>query len=146
MKKLFVCLILSLFLVLPNLAFSQTWVTANQATVSWDAVTTLSNGTPVPTNDIIEYTVYLSNAITDPAKTNPAEVATVSTTEQVITLVDEGQYFVGLKTVRSLVDGTVIGESDIGWTDDSAIVLNGETFGVRYFLSPNAPINVRSGN
>ncbi len=143
MKNLFVCLILSLFLVLPNFASSQEWFTANQTTVTWDAVTTLSNGTPLPEDNIIEYAVYLSNAVTDPDKTNPAEIGIAGVTEHIITLVNEGQYFIGLKTIRKLADGSVIGESDIGWTDDPLIAANGDTFGIRYFLSPSGAKNIR---
>ena len=62
---------LSLFLFFPVLVFGQEWITTNSSVISWDAVTAMSNGDPIPDTDIIEYAVYLSNAITDPDKSNP---------------------------------------------------------------------------
>ena len=136
---------LVLFLTFSVTAFSQEWHTANQITITWDAVTELQGGVAIPETDIIEYRVYLSNTITDPDKTNPAEIDITGDTSYVITLVNEGQYFVGLQTIRKLVDGEVIGESYIGWTDDPAIVSNGVTFGIRHFLPPMVPVGLRPG-
>jgi len=133
-----------LFLVLlAGVALAQTWHTANQATVAWDAVTTIDNGDPLPAGDTIEYVVYLSNAITDPNKDNPVEVARTTDTSQLITLNVEGSYFVGCKAIRKIADGTEVGESVVAWSDDPQYVLNGETFGLRYFLAPSAPGNLR---
>jgi hypothetical protein len=137
---------LALFLSFSTSAFSQEWHTTNQITVVWDAVTEMQGGIAIPETDLIEYRVYLANAITDPDKTNPAEIGIAGDTSYVITLVDEGQYFVGLQTIRSLADGTLIGESVIGWTDDPAIVLDGHTFGIRHFLPPMVPTGLRPGS
>lgn len=142
MKKMWAILVILVFMA-TGLALAQTWHTANQATVEWDAVTTLDNGDPVPAGDTIEYTVYLSNAITDPNKLNPAEIATITDTSQVITLVDEGSYFVGVKATRKIADGTNVGESAVAWSDDPQYVQAGETFGLRYFLPPAAIGNLR---
>lgn len=137
---------LVLVLTFSTSVFAQEWITMNQSTVSWDAVTEMQGGVAIPETDIIEYKIYLSNAITDPDKTNPAEIETVNATSYTITLVDEGSYFVGLQTVRSLADGTFAGESIIGWTDDPAIVLDGHTFGLRHFLPPLVPTGLRPGS
>jgi len=126
-------------------AYAQEWVIANQSTISWDAVTTLSNGAPIPENDLIEYTVYLSNAVADPDKSNPIEVGSVNGTEYTIIMSTEGKYFVGLKTVRKLADGTNIGESVIGWSDDPVIVVDGHTFGLQYFLPPALITGLKPG-
>ena len=125
-----------------GIALAQTWHTANQATVAWDAVL-LDNGDPIPPTDTIEYVVYLSNAITDPDKINPVEVATTTNLEQLITLNVEGSYFVGVKAVRKIADGTNVGESTVAWSDDPQYVQNGQTFGLRYFLPPAAPREIR---
>lgn len=138
-----ISLFVVLFLVLlAGIALAQTWHTANQATVAWDAVL-LDNGDPIPPTDTIEYVVYLANAITDPDKNNPVEVATTTNLEQLITLNVEGSYFVGVKAVRKIADGTNVGESAVAWSDDPQYCQNGETFGLRYFLPPAAPINMR---
>ncbi len=135
---------LVLFLTFSVTAFSQEWHTANQITITWDAVTELEGGLAIPEPDIIEYRVYLANAVTDPDKTNPAEIDITGDTSYMITLTGEGQYFVGLQTLRKL-GGVIIGKSVIGWTDDPAIVLDGNTFGIRHFLPPMVPVGLRSG-
>lgn len=132
-----------ILLVIVGVAFAQTWHTANQATVEWDAVTVLGNGDPLPAGDTVEYVVYLANAITDPNKDNPSEVATIPDTSHLITLNVEGSYFVGVKAVRKIADGTVVGESEVAWSDDPQYCQNGETFGLRYFQPPAAPVNMR---
>ena len=136
---------LVLTLTFSTVAFSQEWHTANQITITWDAVTEMQGGFAIPETDIIEYRVYLSNAVTDPDKTNPAEIDVTGELFYTIILTDEGRYFVGLQTIRKLADGEVIGESYIGWTDDPAIVLDGVTFGIRYFLPPMVPVGLRPG-
>jgi len=135
----------ALFIVLlvAGIALAQTWHTANQATVEWDPVSILSNGDPLPAGDTVEYTVYLANAITDPNKDNPSEIATIPDTSHLITLNVEGSYFVGVKAVRKIADGTNVGESEVAWSDDPQFVQGGETFGLRYFLPPAAIGNMR---
>lgn len=136
MKKMWAILVI-LVVMATGIALAQTWHTANQATVEWDAVT-------VPADSTVEYVVYLANAITDPNKNNPTEVATLTGTSQLITLGVEGSYFVGVKSRRILTaDGSNVGESDISWSDDPTRVQNGETFGLRYFVPPDAPGNMR---
>lgn len=115
---------------------SQEWHVANQATITWDAVTELSNGTVIPGDNIVEYRLWLSNADTDLEKANPVEVGITSETLFVVTLCVEGRFFVGLQTLRKSSDGTLLNKSVVGWTDDPAIVANGETFGLQYFLPP----------
>lgn len=142
MKKRWLIIPFLVVFLVAGVALAQTWHTANQATVAWDAVL-LDNGDPIPPTDTIEYVVYLSNAITDPDKNNPVEVATTTNTEQLITLNVEGSYFVGVKAVRKIADGTNVGESVVAWSDDPQYVQNGETFGLRYFLPPAAPNQLR---
>ncbi len=129
----------------PGQADGQEWLITNQATVSWEAVTTRSDGVPFPTGDQIAYSAYLADASTDPNKTSPILQSTVFDTECVITLKDEGKYFVGLKTIRMSADGAVIGESVIGWSDDPLIVLEGRTFGLRHFLPPATITGMQPG-
>ena len=140
-KQLSIAVVILLLIV--GVAFAQTWHTATQATVEWDPVSTLSNGDPLPAGDTMEYVVYLANAITDPAKDNPSEVATITATSHLITLNVEGSFFVGVKAVRKLADATVVGESEVAWSDDPQYVQGGATFGLRYFLPPSAIKNMR---
>ena len=135
---------LVLFLTFSMTAFALEWHTANQFTITWDAVTKMQGGIALPETDIIEYRVHLSNIITDPDKVNPVEIGITGDTSYVITLMNE-ECLVGLQTIRKLADGEVIGESIIGWTDDPAIVLDGVTFGIRHFLPPMVPVGLRPG-
>ena len=89
MKRWILAFIMIFFVAVPA-AHALNWHTANQATVAWDPVTTLADGSAIPAGSTIEYTVYLANSITDPGKTNPSEIATVAATEYTITLNTEG--------------------------------------------------------
>jgi hypothetical protein len=140
-KQLSIAIVILLLVV--GVAFAQTWHTANQATVEWDAVDILDNGDPLPATDVIEYVVYLANAITDPDKNNPSEIATVTDTSQLITLNVEGSYFVGVKAIRKDSLGEVLGESEVAWSDLPQYCQNGETFGLRFFQPPDAIKNMR---
>ena len=146
MLSKFGVIFLVLFLSFAAVTFGQEWQTTNQITISWDAVTELQEGIVVPEGDVIEYRVYLSDAVNDPDKVDPVELGTTADTFYVITLVDEGQYFVGLQTIRKLADWEYTTESIIGWTDDPAICSGGNIFGIRYFLSPLIPTELRLGN
>ena len=131
------CLLIVFSLVsICTLAHSFEWHTANQSTIVWNAVTTLENNATIPESNIIEYKLWLANALTDPDKENPLEVGVTSETLYVVTLHAEGKFFVGLQTIRKSQGGDLIGESGIGWTDDPKITAPGPTFGLQYFILP----------
>ena len=116
---LFLFILMALFISVVN---AQEWHTTNQITISWDAITEMSHGIAIPEADIIEYKIYLANAINDPDKANTMEIGTTGDISYVITLVDDGQYLVGFKTMRKVRSTeVVIIQSVIGWTDDPAI-------------------------
>jgi hypothetical protein len=129
MKKL--VLVAALVLV-AGLAFAQQWHTANQATVKWDSV-----------GDGIVYDVWLVDSKTDPDKTNPAVIGTdVDATTFLITLNVEGRYFAGVQAKR-YVDGELVGVSEMSWSDDPLVCLDGNTFGLRYFIPPGQAKKLR---
>uniref|UniRef100_A0A6M3LG54 Fibronectin type-III domain-containing protein n=1 Tax=viral metagenome TaxID=1070528 RepID=A0A6M3LG54_9ZZZZ len=130
-----------LVLSIPGLVTCQEWITANQVTVVWDPVTKFDNGDPIPSNNLIEYTVYLVRE-SDKEKVNPIELITVSSTTYTITLGVEGKYYVGLQTVRHCSNGVDVTRSVIGWSDDPFIVADGMIFGVCYYLSPAGVSNL----
>jgi hypothetical protein len=133
MKKLVLITLVAFFLC-TSLAFAEVnWHTANQATIGWNEVTQLADGTPIPAGNEVRYVVYLANATTDPEKTNPAEIAQTTTLEQLITLNVEGNFYAGVKAERWF-EGAKVGESVIAWSDDPLAVKDGQTFGLRYFL------------
>jgi len=127
---------IALVFFLTSPAFAFTWVTANQATVQWDAVTTDVDGDPLTAGTHAEYKVFLVNKITDPGKTNPAEVVQTDLLEFTITLNTKGQYLVGVKTVQ-IEDSTgdLLAESAMSWSDIPADCQGGVDFGLRFFAA-----------
>lgn len=130
--------IISALLLCTGTAQAQQWYTTNQATLAWDAVTKLVDGRPLPEGNVIQYKVYLANAVTDSGKTNPIEVGTgIVETRYVITLNQEGKYFVGIRAVR-IVGGEAVAQSEVTWADDPASNPQPGPFGLRFFESPGA--------
>lgn len=134
-------LAIGMFLV-PGLQ-AQTWYTANQRTVTWDATTTLNNGDPLPEGSTISYDVWIANAVTDPNKANPVKVATIQELSYTITLNTEGRFFVGISSNR-IVDGEIISTSTISWSDNPEVCENGVAFGLRYYFPPSNPVGLRA--
>lgn len=136
-----VCLI-TLFAVSVFNVNAQEWKAANQYVANWDAVTTKVDGNPFSSGDVIAYTVFIANAITDQNKTNPVEVGSTEETTYTLTLNTEGKYFVGVRTDRTLVDDpdTVL-HSAIAWSDDPNYAAT--PFGIVSYTPPAAPTGLR---
>ena len=129
MKKVILTLAI-IFLLTISVTYAQTWHSTNQVTIGWDAVTTLSNGDPIPPGDSVTYRVYIADADNDPDKTNKTLIDEVSDIQYTIQFVQEARYFIGISAVRN---ATVSVESTISWSDDPTICLNNEDFGVVFF-------------
>ena len=131
-KVFFICLII--LLCVTTLSFAEvTWVAEKDATIEWTAAEKLA-----PT-DILEYVVFLANAITDPNKVAPIKTATTSGTEHTFILVTEGKYYAGVQTVLRLEDGSHAGESGIVWSDNPVDVRDGITFGISHYMPRPKP-------
>jgi hypothetical protein len=140
MIKLFIGLILSITLFITPV-FSQTWHTANQVTVTWDAVTTNSDGNPLSTTDPIKYQVYSKLA---PSGTEDKVGTEITTLSQTVSFSSEGSYYLGVKAIRYI--GTEkVGESAIAWSSDPLVCYNNQAFGVRYWLPPAQPKGLKLG-
>ncbi len=105
----------------------ESWQTANQITVSWDAVE--ATGGTVRYQVLIQPTditglIFLGD---------PLPVETTAATTYAITFIVNGYYIVGVQS--QLMDGDlVLGESkEIAWSNLPAYTKDGVTFGVRYF-------------
>lgn len=125
-------LVVALLFACPVLALSQSWHTANQVTIGWNA----SDGStvdPVIPQDQISYRVYLTNFETDPEKANPSRIGETADTQFTITLNTHGRYIVGVSAIRT-VEGEVVGESDKVWSDEA-----NPAFGIQYYSPPPAP-------
>jgi hypothetical protein len=135
---------------LVGLAWAITWHTANKATLVWDPVTTLEDGTtPIPAGSTIKYVTYIANAITDPNKANPVVVPTSAecdgvATQCTVTFNTEGRFFMGVKAER-YVNNEKVSESILAWADDPQYAQDGVGFGAQYFLPVSAPGGLRGG-
>lgn len=126
------------FFVFASMALADmSWVTANQVSVAWDKVTKSADGTVTFPDGQITYAVYIANSVTDPNKTNPVKVATVPGIEYTFTLNTEGRFLAGVSAIRT-VDGNLVGESAISWSDEQA-----NAFGVQFYMLPPAPSGLK---
>ena len=115
-------------------AAAVTWLGANQATIAWEAVTTLSDGTPLPAGDALSYRVFTKML------PSAAEVVAGDTTQTQYTLTfsAEGRYVVGIQAIRVPAGTTSEQKSPITWSDSTDVVAVPDPFGIEYFVSPSA--------
>jgi hypothetical protein len=128
--KTIIIILAVLFMAMAGSAQAQTWTTANQITVAWDAVT-VPSGT-------VSYRVY-SKPETSSLETL---MTTTSATQATLTFTTEGRYFLGVLTVRTL-NGVEVDASRIAWSNVATDVQAGVTFGVQYIVRPADTKNIR---
>jgi len=116
-------------------AFGQSisWKVANQATFEWQAVTTMNEGDPMLPTDVVTYQPWAkksdgTNIMKIGAPTN-APTATLTFTQ-------EGSFFVGVSTIRTVADGNKI-ESIVSWSDNPLVVTNNSVFGYKFYYLPD---------
>ena len=141
MRKLLIVLVLFGLLVLPGWAIAVTYYTPDQATIAWDAVTTLDNGNPLPAGDTVAYKVYLSHDGLLPDGT-PVEI---SATQYTLTFpVGEAVWFAGVSGVRTPQGTTLKIESSITWSNSTdAVAVPGGPFGWRTYVGPGSVTGLR---
>jgi hypothetical protein len=114
-------LILALLLT-ASLGFGQALIYTADATLSWDAVTTLNDGTAIDAADTVEYEVGRSpDPVADRA--NPAMIiGTSTTTSLAITLPDDGTWYVYAVRAKLTTDG---GQTTLyspwNWSDQNGL-------------------------
>jgi hypothetical protein len=137
MKKLILSVIFGVLSV-SSTGYSQAvvWTTANQITKTWDAVTALETGAPIPAGDIVTYQVYIKNE--DGSNIVKAGIP-VSVLTATIVFTAEGRYFYGVSAIRKTVSG-IISESPVSWSDNPAVMKTGIPQGIQYFLVLKQPI------
>jgi hypothetical protein len=128
MTSILLCLILC-FTVVPTKA--QTWVTANQITVAWDAVT-VGSGT-------VSYDIFIKPEVGG----TTTKIGNVSTTQATFTFTTEGRYFLGVNSVRTI--GIVVIPSDtVSWSNVAIDCQGGVMFGAQYYNPPTKVKNLRN--
>jgi len=128
MKKLFLILAILIFAA-P--AMAQTWYTANQVTLAWDAVPKV-----LTTDQANKYQVYSRNDLVSLGSKLGAEI---TATQLLISLTVEGRYYLGVKSIRYPV-GETVGIPSVGtaWSNVAADT-NNSPFGVLFFAAPTSP-------
>ena len=132
MKKLI--LILLLFAV-PAMAQAQTWYSANQATLAWDAVAKV-----LPTDQANKYQVYSRNDLVSLGTKIGGEI---TATQLVVSFTVEGRYYLGVEAIRYPVGETVGIKSAIKAWSNVAADTNNSPFGVTFFAAPGGANNLR---
>lgn len=120
---------------LMSYANAQTWYTANQATVAWDAVA------PLATGDVIKYQVYTRQ---DTSSAGAKVGSEITATQLLISFPTEGRYYIGVETIRYPAGETVGIKSDTkAWSNVAADCAAAGPFGIVYFVSAGAPKNLK---
>ena len=132
MKRL---LIILAILTFAAPAIAQTWYTANQVTLAWDAVPRV-----LTTDQANKYQVYSRNDLVSLGSKIGAEI---TATQLLISLSVEGRYYLGVKSVRYPVGETVgIPSTVTAWSNVAADTAN-NPFGVMFFTAPISPGGLR---
>lgn len=143
MKKLIASLLVIVMLTLPSVAMAR-YVTANQVTVGWDAVTYTLEST-----ERLVYEVAVFNNATDPGKENPIAVyENVEDTQFLVTMLTKGFYAIGVRSVvQVMLEGAWINaaESEYAYSDVAENVKDGEIFILLYYPAPDSPTGLRDG-
>lgn len=133
MKKIAIITIAILFLLVA-IAISQIWYPLDSKGIQWNAPTMTTGGNPIPADNILKYHVYSRNEVTGAEVCLTAEP--ILETQYYVTITEEGRYWLGVQALRYLDDGTLVAEpSEIAWSDDPAVVVNGQTWGILYYFS-----------
>jgi hypothetical protein len=138
MKKL-ILIVLGLLLI-GSFSFAQTWYPANQKMVAWDAVTTLDDGSPIPAGETVRYQVYILKE--GEPETNKISVGSTTESQFLVTLSNEGKWFIGIESER-MQGESIISKSSISWSSNTVVCQNGESFGITFFRMPRQPMNLR---
>ena len=145
MKGKFFAFVLGIILLCATSAFGQTMYTPDQATIAWDAVTTLSNGSAIPVGDTVQYEIYLSNdGLTG------TSVGTTSALQYTLTFTGEGIFFVGIGA-RRIPSGIVPANcndqtcpiSSITWSNSTNTAAVPVPFGFVNYLPPKSVTGLR---
>jgi hypothetical protein len=134
MKKL---LIIISILLTASLSNAQTWWTANQVTVAWDAVAPPKDAQGADLPGAIKYQAYIK--FQDAAATPVPVGGVIDETQQVISFSNEGRYFVCAQTLRFPPDEAEPQKSAIVCSDNAAVCSGGSPFGVKFFIAPGGP-------
>jgi len=127
MKKI----LLVILMVLP-LLLGQTIIRDNPISVAWDVVMPLGG-------DTISYEVFTAPLGDYAAAQSVGQTALV---EMDVTISGEGDWVIGVRTIRTITENGEILYSDINWSDVNGLATP-DPFIVRHYAAPDAPGNLR---
>lgn len=114
---------LILAILIGSSAHALDWHTANQVTFAWEV-----NATAEVQGELT-YEVFQAA----PGRADPVSLGTTDAPSMVVTLTEEGQFVLGVQTIRT-VDGQEVSRSPVSWSDDPAQAA--APFGVMYYRAP----------
>lgn len=127
MKKIALVL---LFIFVTALSYSQQVIYTNQVTVTWDVTTTLTDGRPIPAEDVVTYEVYRNDELIDEIDLPP----------YTMTIEPEVTTKVGVRGRRVTAVYGEVTHSDYLWSDIDGVP---NPWVVRSILPPSMVENVR---
>ena len=110
-------------------------VPANQVTMGWDAPTVDAQGNPLPAEIQLQYRLYYVSMY-DTAKASALVVGTTTRLDFVFTFSGYGTFILGVKA-EQIVEGTVVAESVVAWSDVPERCKDGKTFAVVRVIGPS---------
>lgn len=131
MKKLIRAIVVGVLIASP--VGAQQWYTANQITFAWDPVD------KIVSTDTIKYQPAVKMTGGVPVAVGPEVIDTRAT----ISFQSEGRYYLCVQALRYPQGESSPLRSEFACSDNPASVLNGQTFGVAYYLAPPAPTGLR---
>lgn len=134
--------LLVVVLLMPAELVAQTWYPANQKTIAWDAVTTMTSGGTVPSGDTVKYQVWTKRGAEAPVKAGYE----ITATQAVVTLPSEGRFLVGAQAVRYPAGETIGQPSAVTWSDSADVVAVPSPFGLFFFQAAANVKNFRPVN
>jgi hypothetical protein len=145
MKKFLIVLafLLVVFEAGSSAAAVTTWVSGSSLTVGWNAITTFTDGTTIPSGDVIKYDVYYKpDGATAPpyVKVTTSPIAALS---YIVAPTAEGKFNIGVVAIRFNSAGTQLSSSDLSWSDIAANCQGGQTFGLNFYKVPTNVIGLR---
>jgi hypothetical protein len=109
-------------------ALAQTWYTANQVTLAWDAVPKV-----LPTDQANKYQVYSRNDLVSLGSKIGGEI---TATQLLVSFTNEGRYYLGVEAIRYPAGETVGIKSVAKAWSNVAADTNNNPFGVSFFAVP----------
>lgn len=122
-----------IFLMVLPLLLGQTIIKDNHVSIAWDPVISADN-------DIISYEIFITQSGDYVAAQSIGQTELL---EFDVEIPNEGNWIIGVRTVRTIIENNEVLYSEINWSDQ-----NGEAtpnpFIVRWYMVPAAPNNLRT--